>query len=105
MEELDEFEGGEEVDYDFNLDDDLLNEGEAPDMLELFRAALNCFLAPREASPFTTSNFAQRLSLRPHQPYLGPCPPQVCIFTSCLSVANCSSDSALSHCCQVMTFC
>lgn len=30
MEELDEFEGGEEVDYDFNLDDDLLNEGKPP---------------------------------------------------------------------------
>lgn len=30
MDELDEFEGGEEVDYDFNLDDDLLNEGQAP---------------------------------------------------------------------------
>lgn len=30
MEELDEFEGGEEVDYDFNLDDDLLNDGKPP---------------------------------------------------------------------------
>ena len=27
MEDLDTFEEGEEVDYDFNLDDDLLDEG------------------------------------------------------------------------------
>lgn len=27
MEDFDKFEEGEEVDYDFNLDDDLLDEG------------------------------------------------------------------------------
>ena len=50
MDELDEFEGGEEVDYDFNLDDDLLNEGEARHLPRLHPVLQTIFFIARKLS-------------------------------------------------------